>query len=128
MKAKGLNETHEGNDKDTWYLDDGSPQYFNIVEKLKDLTSVRHEPTKTQYAYKESGGLVSYDDTQAICDKTEYVSNSRSFQFDIRTLICKKNLIDTSFSFKFWQCLENDLNGFIIWVRYWFPFPVSPSN
>lgn len=72
--AKGLNEAHEGNDKGTWYQDDGSPQYFNIVEKLSEFTSVRHEPTKTQYAYKESGGLVSYDDEQAICDKAEYVS------------------------------------------------------
>jgi GH18 family chitinase len=31
--------------------------------------------TRTQYAYKDSGGLVSYDDEQAICDKTQYVSN-----------------------------------------------------
>ncbi len=77
--AKGLNETHDGNDKDTWYRDDGSPQYFNIVEKMPELTSVRHEPTKTQYAFKESGGLVSYDDEQAICDKAEYVSKSCMF-------------------------------------------------
>ncbi|KAL7550345.1 hypothetical protein ACHAWF_013592 [Thalassiosira exigua] len=84
--ARGLNEPHGGNDKTTWFWDDGSPQYFNIVEKLPSLVSVRHEPTKTQYAYKNStlGGLVSYDDAQAICDKTQY-------------------------------CLNNDLNGFIIW-------------
>lgn len=74
-KAKGLDEPHEGNDLDMWYLDDGSPQYFNIVEKLPELVSVRHELTHTQYAYKDSGGLVSYDDEQAICDKTQYVSN-----------------------------------------------------
>lgn len=51
------------------------------------MVSVRHEMTYTQYAYKDSinGGLVSYDDEQAICDKTEYA-------------------------------LENELNGFIIWV------------
>ena len=77
LKAKGLNEQHAGNDKNTWFWDDGSPQYFNIVEKLPELVSVRHEPTKTQYAYKDSstGGLVSYDDEEAICDKTEYVSS-----------------------------------------------------
>ena len=71
LKAKGLNELHEGNDKTTWFWDDGSPQYFNIVAKLPDLVSVRHELTKTQYAYKNDtfGGLVSYDDEQAICDK-----------------------------------------------------------
>jgi chitinase len=88
-KAKGLNETHEGNDMDTWYMDDGSPQYFNIIDKLSEYTSVRHEPTKTQYAYRESesGGLVSYDDEEAICDKTEYVSYS-SYS-SIRTRFCR---------------------------------------
>ena len=77
MKAKGLNEAHEGNDKNTWFWDDGSPQYFNIVDKLPELVSVRHEATATQYAYKDSslGGMVSYDDEQAICDKAEYVSS-----------------------------------------------------
>ena len=69
------------------FWDDGTPQYFNIVDKLPEMVSVRHEMTYTQYAYKDSsnGGLVSYDDEQAICDKTEYA-------------------------------LENELNGFIIWV------------
>ena len=69
------------------FWDDGTPQYFNIVDKLSEMVSVRHEMTYTQYAYKDSinGGLVSYDDEQAICDKTEYA-------------------------------LENELNGFIIWV------------
>lgn len=87
LKSKGLNEPHDGNDKNTWFWDDGSPQFFNIVKKLPELVSVRHEPTKTQYAYKDSnmGGLVSYDDEEAICDKTEY-------------------------------CIDHELNGFIIWV------------
>lgn len=110
--AQGLNEAHGGDDKDTWYQDDGSPQYFNIVEKLSELTSVRHEPTKTQYAYKEFGGLVSYDDEQAICDKTEYVScmlhndNGQNLATGLHDLP----------SSNFWQCLDHDLNGFIIWV------------
>ena len=57
------------------------------MDKLSEMVSVRHEMTYTQYAYKDSsnGGLVSYDDEQAICDKTEYA-------------------------------VENELNGFIIWV------------
>ncbi|KAL7528087.1 hypothetical protein ACHAXR_004185, partial [Thalassiosira sp. AJA248-18] len=92
MKAKHLNETHMGKpDKTLWGLDEGSPQYFNIVNKLPELVSVRHEMTATQYAYNnatvngiEVGGMVSYDDEEAICDKTEY-------------------------------CLEHQLNGFIIW-------------
>lgn len=57
------------------------------MDKLPEMVSIRHEMTYTQYAYKDSsnGGLVSYDDEQAICDKTEYA-------------------------------VENELNGFIIWV------------
>jgi GH18 family chitinase len=61
--------------------------YYNIMSQLSSMTSMRHEPSKTQYAYFSSaagGGLVSYDDEQAICDKTQYV-------------------------------MDNDLNGFIIW-------------
>jgi chitinase len=38
------------------------------------MISVRDEITMTQYAYFNTtmGGLVSYDDEEAICDKTEY--------------------------------------------------------
>jgi len=83
--ASGLNEAHTGTDLGNWGIDDGVPQYFNIISKLNSMTSVRHEQTKTQYAYFNSGsGFISYDDEQAICDKTEYV-------------------------------IDNDLNGFIIW-------------
>ncbi|KAL3796819.1 hypothetical protein ACHAWO_007047, partial [Cyclotella atomus] len=65
-KATALNETHEGNDKDTWFVDDGCPQYFNILEKLPGMISVRNEVTMTQYAYHNTtmGGLVSYDDEE----------------------------------------------------------------
>jgi len=91
-KAKHLNETHTGKpDETNWWQDEGSPQYFNIVNKLPDLVSIRHELTKTQYAYnpkvvdnREIGGMVSYDDEEAICDKTGYA-------------------------------LEHELNGFIVW-------------
>ncbi len=95
--ATGLNQEHDGKaDDGMWHADEGSPQYFNIVEKLEnknewstdqDLHSYRHEETSTQYAwYNIYGGvgLVSYDDEQAICDKTHYA-------------------------------IENELNGFIIW-------------
>jgi len=72
-EALHLNETHTGKpDKASWVFDDGIPQYFNIVTKLPELVSVRHELTKTQYAYKPTGGMVTYDDEEAICDKTEY--------------------------------------------------------
>ncbi len=43
------------------------------MDKIHLMTSVRDEETMTQYAYfNEGGGLVSFDDVQSICDKTEY--------------------------------------------------------
>ena len=92
LHATGLNQTHGGKpDKNLWGVDEGSPQYFNIVNKLPDLVSIRHEETMTQFAYNPEvrsgvavGGVVSYDDEQAICDKTDYA-------------------------------MKHNLNGFIIW-------------
>jgi chitinase len=68
----GLGQVHSGaGDMITWSDDEGTPQYFNIVNKISQFTSVRDEQTHTQIAYN-SAGLVSYDDERAICDKTEY--------------------------------------------------------
>ena len=64
-------------DQKNWPQDLGTPVYYNIVDKLNNgtLVSVRHEPTKTQYAYFTDGsGLVSYDDQQSVCDKADYVN------------------------------------------------------
>eukprot|EP00804_Cyclotella_cryptica_P012777 CCRYP_010560-RD/>CCRYP_010560-RD protein AED:0.28 eAED:0.28 QI:394/1/1/1/0.91/0.84/13/21/1008 len=74
--AKGLYEDFDGtDDKANFFEDDGVPQYYNIIAKLGDMTSVRDEQTATQYAYSKTG-VVSYDDPRAICDKTEYaISN-----------------------------------------------------
>ena len=44
------------------------PQYFNIVDKISQFTSVRDPVTMTQFAYNNVGFL-SYDDERAICDK-----------------------------------------------------------
>lgn len=68
----GLNQPHEGvGDLTAWSADEGSPQYFNIVDKISGFTSFRDEQTKTQLAYN-SAGFLSYDDERAICDKCEY--------------------------------------------------------
>lgn len=64
-------------DQKNWPQDLGTPIFYNIVDKLNNgtLVSVRHEPTKTQYAYFTDGsGLVSYDDQQSVCDKADYVN------------------------------------------------------
>jgi chitinase len=71
LVAKHLYEPHEGNDDATWHEDEGVPQYYSIVEKKEELTSVRDDQTMTQYAYYKKG-MISYDDERAICDKTEY--------------------------------------------------------
>jgi len=62
----------DGPDGMNWWADQGQPQYYNILEKLPDMISLRDDVTKTQYAYFEKGGIVSFDDSQAICDKVEY--------------------------------------------------------
>ena len=75
--ASGLNEPHQGADMNNWLTDGGLPQYFNIVDRLSTMTSVRHDVSKTQYAFFNSGnGFVSYDDERSICEKTEYVINN----------------------------------------------------
>ena len=71
LSAEHLYEAHEGADETTWHMDEGVPQYYNIMDKFAELTSVRDEQTMTQYAHLTTG-MVSYDDERAICDKTEY--------------------------------------------------------
>jgi len=83
--ATGLNQPHQGADLNNWSVDDGLPQYFNIVDRLSTMTSIRHDASKTQYAFFNSGsGFISYDDERSICEKTEYV-------------------------------IDNNLKGFLIW-------------
>merc|ERR1712127_618641 len=39
------------------------------------MTTYRHEKTQTQFAvFNNGGGLVSYDDPRAICDKVAYAN------------------------------------------------------
>lgn len=73
LNAKGLNEPHSGADKNIWGIDDGTPQYFNIVSKLPSMTQMWDEKTWTQIAYFEGGGLVSFDNENAICAKIEFM-------------------------------------------------------
>jgi hypothetical protein len=67
-----MNQAHGGADKTVWGIDDGTPQYFNIVAKLPSMTSVWDKTTWTQYAYFDNGGLVSFDNENAICAKVQY--------------------------------------------------------
>jgi hypothetical protein len=74
-KATGMKQVHGGADDINFHLDEGSPQYFNIVNELWKMDTYRHEKTQTQYAvFKNGGGLVSYDDARAICDKVHYAN------------------------------------------------------
>eukprot|EP00970_Alexandrium_tamarense_P001266 scaffold131_cov206-Alexandrium_tamarense.AAC.6 len=75
-KATGMKQVHSGPDDINFHLDEGSPQYFNIVKALGRMTTYRHEKTQTQYAVFNDGqrGLVSYDDARAICDKVHYAN------------------------------------------------------
>lgn len=85
--ASVLNEPHSGVDTHNWAVDEGLPQYFNIVKQLSagTMTSIRHEATKTPFAYFKNGsGFISYDNERSICEKTGYV-------------------------------IDNNLKGFLIW-------------
>jgi len=72
--ATGMKQFHGGADDINYHLDEGSPQYFNIVNELSRMTTYRHDNTQTQYATFNTGGLVSYDDPRAICDKVAYAN------------------------------------------------------
>jgi chitinase len=71
LSAEHLYQPHDGNDDTTWHADEGVPQYYNIMDKMDEMTSVRDDQTMTQYCYGNTG-VVSYDDPRAICDKTHY--------------------------------------------------------
>jgi len=64
---------HGGVDTRHWKEYGGTAQYYEILDNLFDMISLRDEHTKTQYAYfAEDLGLVSFDDNQSVCDKVEY--------------------------------------------------------
>ena len=70
--ATALYADADGSDGANWWEDKGVPRYASILSKLSEMVSLRDDATKTQYAYFEDGGIVSFDDSQAICDKVEY--------------------------------------------------------
>ena len=81
VATTGLYEPHDGSDEGTWHADEGIPQFYNIQEQLPTMEQWRDEQTKTQIAYytkdySDKGNLVSFDDQQAICDKTEYAMDN----------------------------------------------------
>jgi len=80
--ATKLYESFDGADGMNWWADEGQPQYYNILDKLPDMISVRDDVTRTQYAYfEEDGGIISFDDNQAICDKVEYARSNELHGF-----------------------------------------------
>lgn len=81
--AKEMGVTHKGTDDSNWNVDEGTPQYFNIMEQIDSLTVHWHKETSTPYAFFNDGGLVSFDDERAICLKTEYVINESLHGFII---------------------------------------------
>jgi chitinase len=72
LNAKALHEPHGGTDDKTWSVDEGTPQYFNIMDQMKHMTYVWDDESMTPIAFFDSGGMVSYDDERSICEKTAY--------------------------------------------------------
>jgi len=84
--AKELGVEHGGTDEFSWEIDEGTPQYFNVIDQINKMDVEWNEETGTPYAFfnDNKGGLVSFDDERAICLKTDYA-------------------------------IQENLNGFIIW-------------
>merc|ERR1719253_1341391 len=76
--AKSLDAPHGGVDDMSWEIDEGSPQYFNIMDQLHLMSVQWDDESKTPYAFfnDRKGGFVSYDDERSICLKTEYAINN----------------------------------------------------
>jgi chitinase len=70
--ATELNKPHDGADQAVWGIDDGTPQYYNIMAQLPNMNHIWDKRTWTDWAYFTSGGAVSYDSVNAICAKTQY--------------------------------------------------------
>jgi hypothetical protein len=70
--ATDLYASFDGPDALNFWADGGEPQYYSILDKMPNMTALRDDATKTQYAFFEAGGIVSFDDNEAICDKVEY--------------------------------------------------------
>jgi hypothetical protein len=66
-------------DQANWPQDLGTPVFYNMLDTMVkgSMMCKRHAPSKTEYAYfKDGSGLVTYDDTQAVCNKAEYVNQN----------------------------------------------------
>jgi len=74
--AKGLGVAHGGNDDMSWDIDEGSPQYFNIMDQISSMSIQWDDESETPYAFFTEGGLISYDDERSICLKTEYTNSN----------------------------------------------------
>ena len=96
-----MNQSHGGNDLANWPEDDGTPQYYNVYNKLPSMIQMRDNMSKTQFAYISHSeqqstptalslpeGLVSFDDERAICDKVHYAQENNLAGFIIWEL-CK---------------------------------------
>jgi chitinase len=67
--ATGLQQEHSGSDIAHWGPDEGTPMYYNILKQLlgnPSMKSVRHEPTKTQFAYFNGGGKTAFHHTISV--------------------------------------------------------------
>jgi len=85
LGATGPNQPHQGSDKGTWPDDEGKPQYYRIEAAMDQMTVVRDDVSMTSQG--------------SFNDYPSYLS------FDDQQAICDK--VE--------YCIDNDLNGFIIW-------------
>lgn len=116
-----MNQEHGGNDLANWPEDDGTPQYFNIFNKLPMMKQMRDNKSKTQYAYIShqaqqqspgSDGAWNSNNAQHMAGLTSNSVHSIAqslpeglVSFDDERAICDKVQ----------YAQERNLAGFIVW-------------
>lgn len=130
--ATELGAPFDGADGMHWWADEGRPQYYNVLDQLPDMISIRDDATKTQVAYFEDGGILSFDDSQAVCDKVEYGRENELHGFMIWELAGdltddhKTPLLDVInykldqgdvFDCELWRLETRDENGEVIGLK-----------
>ncbi|MBT3209463.1 MAG: T9SS type A sorting domain-containing protein [Bacteroidetes bacterium] len=76
----GLHQTHSGSaDNSTFWEDDGSPLYYNVLNKMNLFSSFWDSQAQVPYLLGNSiNTFVSYDDEQSIAMKAQYVVDNNA--------------------------------------------------
>lgn len=79
-QCAGLHQPHTGSDTQTFWQDEGTPQYYNVLNNLSLFN--QNWDTQAQVPYLTGSGslqtVVSYDNPQSIALKAQYAVNNNA--------------------------------------------------